>query len=502
MEEILQKTLVEAKDRPGFAVLDDTVAKTMTQVMEIRESLLDRIKMIRKEEIYVDPDQNIRQEEMLADFRMSVMEILLKLVDRQAATTEHLKEISQDLLRFKIALGNEVMRILMLPEKTSGPVRPDRDQSCFQCASLKDISNIVENLVECAKKEEPEDGEDVTNDYDAGDAAPVVEAGEAGDGDTPAPGTDCVPPQMYAMDLISANEIIDKEITEHYGKIVIAKEDEERKKLFADLGSFKQLRDSIDEVITKLMDEASNADADAKLKKTVQRGLAKTGNELKDKVTDCQKEFCPNDCESCAAEILVEAKDKMEFFKESTLSGSDDEASKRDSIRTDLIKYITDTGNEARKILISKASGPISACETEKLETYKSLKSPMWMVVNTTIFSDIAMVEEMVDAMIANLKEMIDARCGSDTIIVKVNNALNCEWEEYEETKNYLEIVDGIIQKNLFKAPEDAEAEQAKIEALLGFVDIQAAFDKRVKALFEANLECPEEARQIKQEYM
>ena len=115
----------------------------MTQVMEIRESLLDRIKMIRKEEIYVDPDQNIRQEEMLADFRMSVMEILLKLVDKDAAQTEHLKEISQDLLRFKIALGNEVMRILMLPEKTSGPVRPDRDQSCFQCADLEEIGYSI-----------------------------------------------------------------------------------------------------------------------------------------------------------------------------------------------------------------------------------------------------------------------------------------------------------------------------------------------------------------------
>ena len=497
MEEILQKTLVEAKDRSGFAVLDDTVAKTMTQVMEIRESLLDRIKMIRKEEIYVDPDQNIRQEEMLTDFRMSVMEILLKLVDKDAATTEHLKEISQDLLRFKIALGNEVMRILMLPEKTSGPVRPDRDQSCFQCASLKDISNIVENLVECAKKED--DAGDATSDYDTGDA-PVVDAGDAGD--APAPGAQCVPPQMYAMDLITANEIIDKEITEHYGKIVIAKEDEERKKLFTNLASFKQLRDSIDEIITKLMSEASNDDADEKLKKTIQRGLTKTSNELKDKVTDCQKEFCPNDCESCAADILVEAKDKMEFFKESTLAGSDDEATKKDSIRTDLIKYITDTGNEARKILTEKASGPISACETEKLDTYEILKAPMWMVVNTTIFSDIAMVEEMVEAMIANLNEMIDARCGSDTVIVKVNNALNCEWDEYEETKNYLEIVDGIIQKNLFKAPEDAEAEQAKVEALLGFVDIQAAFDRRVKALFEANLECPDEAKQIKQEYM
>ena len=58
--------------------------------------------------------------------------------------------------------------------------------------------------------------------------------------------------------------------------------------------------------------------------------------------------------------------------------------------------------------------------------------------------------------------------------IVKVNNDLNCEWDEYEETKNYLNIVDEIIQNNLFKAPEEAEAEQAKVDVLLGFVNIQA----------------------------
>ena len=58
--------------------------------------------------------------------------------------------------------------------------------------------------------------------------------------------------------------------------------------------------------------------------------------------------------------------------------------------------------------------------------------------------------------------------------IVKVSNDLNCEWDEYEETKNYLNIVDEIIQNNLFKAPEEAEAEQAKVDVLLGFVNIQA----------------------------
>ena len=86
---------------------------------------------------------------------------------------------------------------------------------------------------------------------------------------------------------------------------------------------------------------------------------------------DCQKQYCPNDCESCAAEILVEAKIKMEYFKESILAGDDDAETKKESIRSDLIKYITDTNNEARTILKKKAMEEIEECESEKLETYK-----------------------------------------------------------------------------------------------------------------------------------
>jgi hypothetical protein len=45
----------------------------------------------------------------------------------------------------------------------------------------------------------------------------------------------------------------------------------------------------------------------------------------------------------------------------------------------------------------------------------------------------------------------------------------NCEWEEYEETRNYLTKVDEIIQNALFKAKET----DAQMTALLGFVDVQ-----------------------------
>merc|ERR1712013_88115 len=51
VELILQETLYEAREKKGLTVLEETVSKTMEQVMEIRESLLVRIKALRKDEI-------------------------------------------------------------------------------------------------------------------------------------------------------------------------------------------------------------------------------------------------------------------------------------------------------------------------------------------------------------------------------------------------------------------------------------------------------------------
>jgi hypothetical protein len=75
----------------------------------------------------------------------------------------------------------------------------------------------------------------------------------------------------------------------------------------------------------------------------------------------------------------------------------------------------------------------------------------------------------------------------------------NCEWEEYEQTKAYLEEVDKTIQENLFKKADDQDA---KKDTLLGFVQIQSLFDGRVRKLFEDEVRCPEELNQIKKTYM
>jgi len=489
VEVILQKTLYEAREKKGFTVLEETVSKTMEQVMEIRESLLKRIKALRKEEIKTDPEQNIKQEQMLSEFRMEIMTILLKLVDKDAASIDKLKEISQDLLRFKMSISNEVMRMLMLPQAKAGKqTQPTGD--CSECDVLKDISFKIENLVACADKEEGEDGEEQEQE-------PAEDAPEEGADDKAKPGEECMPPAMYAMELIIVNELIDTEIKNLYNNIVTTTEEEERQKLFKKLEEFKSLRDTVDDMITKLM---SQTDED-KLKKLVKRSLGRVNTELKTKLKDCQAQCGPGGCDSCAADVLYDAIAKMNDYK-TFFNNTDDEEAKKEFVRGDVIKYINDNNNEAREILIKKATeGEIDDCEQEKSDIYKMTKAPMWMLVNTTIFSGVDELEVMVDAMIIQLEELLQQYCGSDEVTPSTqtgDDGPNCEWEEYEQTKEYLIKVDEIIQEALFKAKDDS----AQMTALLGFVDLQGQYDKRVKKLFEDELVCPDEVKMIKKEYM
>ena len=369
VDEILQGTLIEARDRKGFAVLDETVTETMSQVMEIREKLLERIKKLRKEEIEIDPNQNIKQEEMLSEFRMEIMTILLKLVDKDAATVPKLKEISQDLLRFKVSVSNEVMRILMLPQDPEKR-EPVVEGPCTECETLKEISYKVENLIACAEKEDDgDDGgdgdADATADADAGADA----GGNATDGE---PGENCPPTNMYAMELISVNELIDAEIKNHYNKIIITVEEDKRTGLFQDLQKYKDTRDAVDEVITKLMDQSEAGDK--KLKQTVTRSLGRTNNDLSAQLKSCQAQYCPDSCDSCAADVLFDAKAKMTDFK-AFFNNTDDPEDKKDFVRSESIKYINDISDEARQILIKKATeGSITECEEQKSNIYKMIK--------------------------------------------------------------------------------------------------------------------------------
>ena len=387
VEKILQETLVEAKDRTGLSVLEEVVSDTMGQVMMVRELLLERIKCIRKEceDVPIEPEQNIGQEETLSELRMEVMTILLKLVDKDAATIPKLKDISRDLLNFKTKVSNEIMRLLMLPQKGPGP-KIVVNGDCPECTQLETISLSVDKIVVCAEKEEGDD---------SGDAVVDARAAEDYDGSSDGDGEagECPDPSMFAMEFIGVNELIDNAIKDTYNDIIVTTEEEGRERLFRDLEMFKPLRDSIDGIITDLLDLADRDTGDAdqeegdgmtlsdetksKLKKKVVRSASRINSDLKAKLKNCQIKYCPNDCTHCGAQVFSEAKDKMDFFKDliSPRDGNEvDEENVKESIRTDLIKYITDTQNDGRAILIKKAQEPVTDCEQEKLDAYKMLK--------------------------------------------------------------------------------------------------------------------------------
>jgi len=467
LENILQVTFYEARDKKSLTVLEETVSQTLNQVMEIRESLLKRIKDIRKEELKIDEKQNVKQEEMLSDLRMEIMTILLKLVDKDAANIDKLKEISKDLLNFKMSVSSEIMRILMLPQDQNIPQPKTTGDEC-DCGVLTNITTTVDKLLKCADGDEEEASED------------------------------CPPPEMYAMDLITVNDGIDEDIRDLYNKLVSTVEDEERGKLFKDLSDKKGIREGIDELITKLMSQ-SGAE---KLNKLISRELNRINRQLQPLLTSCQLECDGAEC-GCASDILEETLGKMEGYKIAFANIEDDEA-KKEFVRSDMIKYINDVNNERRDILIKKAKDQKSftECDKEKLDVYKTTKGPMWMLVNTTIFSDVSELELMINAMITQLDKQLIESCNTD--IVDDPNTddgtedRNCEWEEYTETKEYLIKVDDVIQDALFKGND----ESARMTALIGFVDIQSMFDGRVKKLFEEKLECPGEVQIIKKDYM
>merc|ERR1712137_230576 len=233
----------------------------------------------------------------------------------------------------------------------------------------------------------------------------------------------------------------------------------------------------------------------------VKRGLTRIGSELKSQLAECQSQCDTGGCESCGADILFEAVDKMEELN-STLASGDSNEEKQENVRSELIKYLTDLSAKSREILVQKAQdGALEQCEEEKFNVYKQIKPPMWMLVNSTIFNEIDETQVMVEALIDLMKGLKVQFCGveeGDPPRDLGEEGPNCQWEEYQQTKEYLDKIDVVIQDSLFKSTDDG----SKLDAILGFVDIQSMFDTRVKKLFENELVCSEEATFIKKTYM
>ena len=336
VETILQETLTEAKGESDKM----TVQLTLEQVMEIRESFLERIKNLRTGSEPKDSTQNIKQEENLSELRMEIMSIILKLLEKDAANIDQLKEITKALLRFRLMVSNEIMRILMLPEnpntRTAAP-----PGNCNECASLEQISLMVEDLVSC-----------VTGDEDDADEYAIKCSGE------------------FMNDLLAIIDAIDSSIKYTYNVLVVTTAPKDRKRLFIYLSMIKGIRNDIDELLTGL---GSGSEED--IKKILERKLTPIKANLKSKVQECKSEYCPGDCPSCGARLLVRAVSKMDEINEILQSELSDEDAMMETIRLDTINYINDLTSEDRELLKKKAKeGPLEECEEEQRMVFDKIK--------------------------------------------------------------------------------------------------------------------------------
>ena len=89
LENILQEKLFKA----NTIVLEVTVSNVLESTLEIRDKILDRLKMIREgsEEVKICKDQNVGQEDFLSMVRMEMMRVILKIIEEGEATTDRLQ---------------------------------------------------------------------------------------------------------------------------------------------------------------------------------------------------------------------------------------------------------------------------------------------------------------------------------------------------------------------------------------------------------------------------
>ena len=121
------------------ALLEKTVQDTMTDVLKIRATVLDRIKAVRDGTIAINSDLNLRQEGILNDLRMDVMEVLLLLVEPDANTLEALENVGKKLLEIRATIVDRVMMLIMLRDGS----RPPTGSAC-ECEPYRSLVNSTE----------------------------------------------------------------------------------------------------------------------------------------------------------------------------------------------------------------------------------------------------------------------------------------------------------------------------------------------------------------------
>ena len=132
LEMIVQDKLFQPKK-----ILKQTVQEVMNSVLELRKTILQRIKDIRGKTVMVNPALNIKQESFLNELRMEVMGVLLMLVEKDADNLDALQDVGKKLLAIRAKIVGKNMQLIMLRDGRGVPA-PSGDCDCAPYDSLSE----------------------------------------------------------------------------------------------------------------------------------------------------------------------------------------------------------------------------------------------------------------------------------------------------------------------------------------------------------------------------
>lgn len=453
LEMIVQEKLFQPKK-----ILKQTVQDTMNSVLELRKTVLGRIKQIRANEVEINPSLNIKQEQFLNELRMDVMGVLLMLVEKDADNLESIQAVGKSLLAIRVKIVAKVMMLIMLRD-TGAPVNPG---DC-RCEPFEALSNTTDP--------------DVVKEMGAGDGGKVLE--------------------HLNMQLMSVDNAVEMKYME-----ILQEDDEEKRKAKEDeLFNLKEVSNCLNDVMIEVSGavKPDKTTDENKLNRTIDRQLNQCTTMVKRHLKQC-KENCPGspECNSCGANLIDEIVTKLKDWKNILESGDEGDESKKDDIRDEALTYLNTLDTQMTRLLNNKIGNTTEGedarkCEKEKLEVITNSKNPMWMLVNVTIFGDDALVQEMIDALIEAKDDMRKEYCKDEE--TKIVDTDSCDLDEISIAKDWTGEIDTLITDKIFVESPNA------VEVMLEIVRIKGLMEERVRELFKDGLNCNEEVEQIKNIY-
>lgn len=459
LEMIVQDKLFQPKK-----ILKQTVQEVMNDVLELRKTVLQRIKDIRSKTVMTNPALNIKQEEYLNELRMDIMGVLLMLVEKDADNLESLQAVGKELLSIRMKIVAKNMQLIMLRE---GGRISSQEGDC-DCAPLDEL----EETLDTDKVKEAGGGEEAL------DGAKVLE--------------------HLNMQLMS----VDSAVEVKYMDILQEDDEEKRKELEDGLFDLKEVSNCLNDVMLEVSATMKDGETDSnKLKRVIERNLNQCTSMVKRQLKQC-KENCPTGagpCDSCGADLIDEIVNKLKDWELIMSEGDEADEGKRDDVRDEALTFLNTLDSMMTKLLNNKISNTTEGeeerkCEKEKLEVISNSKNPMWMLVNVTIFGEDALVQEMIAALIEAKTDMRKEYCKEEETDNR-QPVESCDIDEIAIAKSWTGTIDDLITTQIFV--EDPKP----VEVMLEIVKIKGTMEERVRELFKDGLKCNEEVEQIKNIY-